>query len=251
MKRFAVLNRNAIKMIAALAMLLDHVGLVFFFGTPLYMPLRALGRIAFPLFAYLFAEGCIFTRSRTRHFFTVFLLGALCQGVFFLFTQQLYPLNILLTLSLAMLLVFAAEDAKAALFSEGTQRKRLLPLTVFALTLLLAFVLNLFFVFDYGFLGTVIPMIVALFDLRGRKLPPAIRERDAILPRILVCGGLSALLSLFSPFGYIQLFCLSAVPILLLYNGKEGKRKMKYFFYLFYPLHLALIQGLYWLTVLF
>jgi hypothetical protein len=82
-KRIAFFNRNALKIIAALAMLIDHAGILFFAGSPLYLPMRAVGRLAFPLFAYLFAEGCIFTRNRTRHLLSVFLLGVLCQGVFF------------------------------------------------------------------------------------------------------------------------------------------------------------------------
>ena len=44
--------------------------------------------------------------------------------------------------------------------------------------------------------------------------------------------------------GGIQYYALLSIPLLLLYSGKRGKRKMKYFFYIFYPLHLVIIYGI-------
>jgi hypothetical protein len=44
--------------------------------------------------------------------------------------------------------------------------------------------------------------------------------------------------------GYIQSWCLLALPLLLCYSGKRGRRKMKYFFYIFYPAHLVLLEGI-------
>ena len=44
--------------------------------------------------------------------------------------------------------------------------------------------------------------------------------------------------------GGIQILSLLAIPLLYCYNGQRGKWKMKYFFYIFYPAHLVLLQGL-------
>ena len=45
----------------------------------------------------------------------------------------------------------------------------------------------------------------------------------------------------------IQWYSLLALPLLLLYSGQRGKGDYKYLFYIYYPLHLAAIQGIRWL----
>ena len=53
---------------------------------------------------------------------------------------------------------------------------------------------------------------------------------------LLVCLGFR--------FTNVQMWALLALPLLALYNGQRGKWKMKYFFYIYYMLHLVIIQGL-------
>ena len=43
-------------------------------------------------------------------------------------------------------------------------------------------------------------------------------------------------------YGVIQLFVIISYPLLKLYDGTKGKNKfMKWFFYIYYPLHLIII----------
>ena len=68
------LSGSALKVIAMISMVIDHVALYLMEqGTLLYETMRCIGRIAFPVFAFLIAEGFIHTRNRYRYFFT--LLG--------------------------------------------------------------------------------------------------------------------------------------------------------------------------------
>ena len=61
------INAFTLKMIATVAMLIDHIGAVLF---PQIEILRIIGRIAFPIFAYMIAEGCVHTKSKKKYFLT-------------------------------------------------------------------------------------------------------------------------------------------------------------------------------------
>ena len=63
------ISGNALKFLAAAAMLVDHIGLILF---PKIFVLRAIGRLAFPLFAYMIAEGCRYTRHKARYLLLIF-----------------------------------------------------------------------------------------------------------------------------------------------------------------------------------
>ena len=71
MKKISLTN-NQLKIIAMLAMLSDHIGKVLL---PQYQILQIIGRLAFPIFAFMIAEGCFYTKNKVRYFLTVFLLA--------------------------------------------------------------------------------------------------------------------------------------------------------------------------------
>mgnify|MGYP002512812198 CR=1 FL=1 len=69
-----------LKLLAAACMLIDHAGMLLF---PDKMWMRAVGRLAFPIFAYMIAEGCTYTRSRGKYFAQMAGLALVCQLVYF------------------------------------------------------------------------------------------------------------------------------------------------------------------------
>lgn len=97
------LSSNALKLIAALTMLIDHIGVILLPNVPI---LRVIGRIAFPIYAFMIAEGCAYTKNKLRYFLSVFLLGAVCQIVYGIFDSEVY-LGILITFSLSILVIHA------------------------------------------------------------------------------------------------------------------------------------------------
>ena len=80
----------------------DHVGKLLL---PQVMMLQIIGRLAFPIFAYMIAEGCYYTRSRAKYLRNIAAVALLCQIVYFVAMGSLYQC-IMVTFSLSVLLIF-------------------------------------------------------------------------------------------------------------------------------------------------
>ena len=138
MKRPLSLSAADLKYLAALCMLLDHMGVVFphlfsGLGLPAALDLlpRCVGRLAFPIFAYFVAEGC--RRTRFFHRYLIRLgVFALVSQVPFTLTTGTWGGNVILTFFLAALAIYGYERLVKAEYS----------LTVAALPLLGACVLR-------------------------------------------------------------------------------------------------------------
>lgn len=215
------LSGNALKLLAALFMTIDHVGVLLL---PHVIVLRILGRLALPIFAFMIAEGCRYTRNRLRYFGSVFALGVLCQIVYYLADRSLY-FSILITFSLSIATIYALQDWK----EQKTTRSAL----VFFGAVAGVYALNRVFVIDYGFWGCMLPVFAAAFQKTAW-------DRPWVNLGMLGLG----LLVLAADLGQIQYYALPALPLLACYNGRRGRWKLKYFFYLFYPIHLVLLQGI-------
>ena len=223
------LSGNTLKIIAAIAMVLDHAGLMFF---PQYSIFRILGRLAYPIFAFMIAEGCHYTKNKLRYFLTVFLLGGICQAVYFIFCGDTY-LNILLTFSFAIPLIYLLQ-----LWKEKRNWVFMFP---FAAAVTAAYLLDRYLTINYGFWGIMAPVLTALcYPNKGEKLKIGHHWLRVGLMGI----GLILIACVSHP---IQYYSLLTLPLLLLYSGKRGKYNLKYGFYLFYPLHLVALQAIAWL----
>lgn len=215
------LSGNALKIIAAISMTLDHMGLMLLHDMTLF---RILGRLAMPIFAYMIAEGCHYTRNPKKYLGTVFGLGAVCQIVYWFVDHSLY-FSILITFSLSIGMIYALQSWK--------QTRSALSGLRFALLVAAVWWLNQIFAIDYGFWGCMLPVFAAL---------PQKTRYDRYPVSILTLGV--GLLFLAADIGGIQIFSLLALPLLLAYSGQRGKWKMKYFFYVFYPAHLVILEAI-------
>lgn len=228
-------------------MLIDHIGYLLL---PQFIVLRYIGRIAMPLFAYMVAEGCRYTKDKIKHFALIFLLGVVCQIVYYIYDGSLF-INILLTFSLSIMVIYAMQFCKKCLFDRELDLfYKVLSVLLFACAVFVVWLLNSInningkkFEIDYGFWGCMLPVFAALLDFRGLPLPDKLKWLDnyylKLIPFtvgiVMVCVTVTELNEWYS---------LIALVPLLLYNGQKGEMNLKYFFYIFYPVHLVLLQGL-------
>ena len=216
------LSGNALKIIALITMTVDHIGYYIF---PYSLIFRIVGRLAFPIFAYMIAEGCRYTHNKKKYLLTVFGVGAVCQIFSLIFEKSLY-FNIMISFSLSILMTFALQRAKSKKDFTAWAEFVVLVLLVFSLTEIAP---RLFpyadFQFDYGFVGMLIPVVLSQLPDKRIKL-----AAEALLLIILSVN-----------ISKYQLFSLFALIPLAFYNGKRGKMNIKYLFYAYYPAHIAII----------
>ena len=219
-KKFSGLTGNQLKLIALISMTCDHVGLQLF---PDVLLLRIIGRLALPIFAYMIAEGCRYTRNRKKYLLRMASLAALCQVVYFFAMGSLYQC-ILVTFSLSLCLIYALDELQA---HPGT-KTRIIALGMLVAVFVLCVVLPDFlpgFEIDYGLMGVLLPVLIYF----GR---PA--HHFLLAGLILLCFS----------YGGLQWWSLAAIPLLSVYNEQRGKYNIGRLFYIYYPLHLVVIYGL-------
>ncbi len=220
------LTGNQLKIFAMVCMTVDHVGYLLL---PQYILLRYIGRLSMPIFAWMIAEGCGYTKNRLRYLLTVAGVAALCQLVYYVADGSVMQC-ILVTFTLSILLIYALDNA-----GKNVLSKLILAGVFGAIVYLCIFLpkrLPGFYV-DYGFFGVILPVAIYMGRTREEKLFAA----------ACCLAGIAV------NYELVQWFSFAALPILYLYNGRRGKYRLKYLFYLYYPLHLAAIYGIgYWLN---
>ena len=208
---------------ALLCMLVDHTGLALF---PAVDAFRCVGRLAFPLYCFLLAQGYLHTRS-VRAYARRLLLAALLSEIPFdllIFGRLSCTVeqNVLFSLLLGLMALYAADTLRAhppAAWLAGG----LLCLAAMATHV------------SFGWLG--IALCLCARYAQGSRLRLALGTGA-----LLVLYTLSQLLSgVERDWALTSLWALAAIPLMLLYNGRPGVRApaLTFLFYAAYPLHLA------------
>ena len=260
LKKLRIFNGNTLKILAAIFMFIDHLGILIF---PNELWLRDLGRLSMPLFAFMIAEGCRYTKNKIKHFFLLFGLGTACQIVYIIFDPSNMYLGILLTFSISTLIIYAMQFAKKCFFSAQEKTLSLggevaqaplhsdnrLALKAASLMLvftliILAFTLCHFVTVDYGFWGVMMPVFASIFDFHRIPALDRLKKMDCLPVKILCMAIAEIMLIVTHVSPDFQTPALFAFLLLLLYNGEKGKANLKYFFYIFYPVHLGVLTGI-------
>lgn len=240
-----------LKMIAVITMLIDHTAASVLERMLMQMPawgpingtnwaswhtfyivLRGIGRMAFPIYCFLLAEGFLYTRSRAKYALRLFVFALISEIPFDLaLNGRLIVLsynNVFFTLLLGLLTIMAVDyikeklplegDASRALYGRTVSRYLLTAAVLFAGCVLAEFVLRC----DYGATGVL--AIFVLYVWRERRLM-------GFTIAVVVLGLLA---------GTLEFLALLMLIPMYFYNGTRGKQ-VKYFFYAFYPAHLLIL----------
>lgn len=233
------LSGTALKWMAVIFMAIDHVAYTVlqqgFLATPDRLPfhlgpltfqkeilvqlsllMRGIGHLAFPLFAFLMVEGFFHTRSVWKYGQRLLLFAVLSEIPFDLaicggFTWEVQ--NVFFTLLIGLVGMELSERCGTGILEK---------LVIMVLCCGVAEAIR----GDWGMIGIL--FILILYQLHGKKSWQA------------VAAGMGLLMV----FGFRQITIFLIIPLIFLYNGKRGTGRFRYFFYWFYPLHLAALAVL-------
>ena len=229
------LSTADLKLIAIIAMTVDHLAWLFFPGFQrawyVYL-LHIIGRLTAPIMWFFIAEGSHYTKNPKKYITRLFVFAIISHFAYsFAFGLNPIPFkngifnqtSVIWSLAIAAALIFIVNKYKLSYWKN------------FAL-ILLANLLS--FPADWSCIATMVPFY--LYNHRG-DFKKQIRD--------FVLFGLMYVLVYFifidKIYGILQLFIFLSIPVLGLYNGKAGNnRNMKWLFYIYYPAHLVIIGAL-------
>ena len=224
MKKIQFINSNVLKILAMMLMLLDHLWATI---VPDNQWMTCVGRLAFPIFAFMISEGYVHTSDFKKYAKRLFIFGLISEIPFNLMSAGsfIYPFhqNVMFTLLLGLLSIREIDRFKKD-FRVKTGIFCLLKVALFLLIGTVGFV-------DYNAMGILV--IIAFYVFRDVKFGRLFQLASLVLLFIVFFKG--------QGFGV-----LSMIPICL-YNGKKGKNSkiLKHAFYWFYPAHMAAIYLIY------
>ncbi len=201
----------ALKCIALICMVIDHTGAILF---PELRWMRYLGRLAFPIYAFLIVEGYVHTRNVRKYILRLAVFAVISDVPFDIaaFGMWFDPghQNVFFTLLMGLLALVIIDR-----FTHHTFLQAILVAS-------LAYMAQLLHT-DYRYIGVC--LIVVFYIFRDRLFFKITAALNAIIP--------------FS--SNIEFMACTAILPISLYNGKRGRFSWKPFFYIFYPAHLLLL----------
>ena len=229
--RYRVLSGSALKVLAVISMLADHTAKRIlahypWFVEPLYrlgstdvswyVLAESFGRLAFPIFCFLIVEGYYHTHDVRKYMRRLFVFSLISEIPFDLALKPswFYPLkqNVYFTLLIGLWTIWTMDQFRF---------RRMLRLVIALCGMTFARGLMT----DYSFRGIFLIVVLYLFHEE----------------RLVQCfaGAAAIAWETYAPPSFILCY---------LYNGKRGLR-LKYFFYLFYPVHLMILGLIRWLCI--
>lgn len=224
------MNAFVLKIIACFTMFIDHVGYIVFDGHSSWF--NYVGRLAFPIFAFQISEGYIHTHDVKKYLLRLILFAFISQIPFLLFHSIINNepgLNVIFTLFLGLIAII--------IYDKYNKFVGVFSAIIFGI---IAHFLNS----DYSFYGVGITFLFYVFNknkcLLAISFIIATLMQYSYLILVYYNYGFEFLKNVFIIYLPYFICTIFSIIIILCYNKKKGP-STKYFFYLFYPLHMILI----------
>jgi hypothetical protein len=224
-------------------MVIDHIGIILFPDTGI---LRVIGRVSFPLFAFLIAYGCTKTRNLPLYFIRLTAFAFLCHVILPGWNSE--KLNIFYTLAFGVFIIMLIEitvkyykNINLYLSPSGSRflqyrYKKFVAAASSAAVILALLALLYFSKINYGIGGV---LLILLFWVT-LKVDLSFTKKTA-LPCLLIFN----IVCILKGASKSQIFSFFAVFFIICFSDTKIKSASleKYAFYLFYPIHIAVLFG--------
>jgi ABC-type multidrug transport system permease subunit len=223
-----------LKLIAAVIMLIDHIGFVIF---PEHIVFRLIGRLAMPIFAYSIALGFTKTRSYKKYLLRMGIFAIISQIPFWIMDYAAQPhnfewmhFNIGFTFFGALIALYLYKKVK-----DNPSESYILQIIGIIMIIAIVSLLNC----DYGGYGILVVIVfyeylIVRKDIK--KTTTALLLVTLSLPIVYLMNSLQGVIDLV----VTQSIAVGALPLIRRYD-KVHFKKLKYFFYVFYPGHMLLL----------
>lgn len=235
-KPFGGLTSNMLRILAMAFMICDHLWAKVVPGNDW---MTYVGRMTFPIFAFMISEGFVHTSNLKKYIFRLLGFALISEIPFNLFYggNWFYPYhqNVLFTLLLGLLAITLIDKAR---------KDKTAKTIIKTVLILIPICLGAFIGFpDYGFWGFLTVVMFYLF--RGFPFAWLLQLIAMVLMNFVLYEGQFISVELFGKTYEIatQGFAVFALIPIWLYGGRKGKSSkiMQYGFYAFYPLHMLII----------
>ena len=242
MTKSKILNSNQLKLIAIIAMTVDHIAWAMFDGYPsalLPLVMHIIGRLTCPIMCYFIAEGYHYTRNINKYTFRLFAFAFVSHFAYifasndfvdfksfipFYYGNFLNQTSVMWSLAWGLVMLRIADSKRIK-----SIYKVLLVILICIITL----------PSDWSCIAAL--CIMAIGTNRGD-----FRKQMSWLIFYVALYSLVYFFAIDKAYGILQMGVVFSIPVIAMYNGKRGKNPkinkfMKWFFYIFYPVHLFVI----------
>lgn len=238
-KSFFGLSGSALKILAIITMLIDHIGAFVVYPYlagnnvsnyeevfNLYYIMRIMGRVAFPIFVFLLVEGIKHTKDIRKYILRMFIFAMISEVPFVLAAEKeikgITMTNVFFTLTTGLII--------CAIIEKLLDYKKLSHVVICALSVFIGGVFVRVMDTDYGIYG----VFAVLAGYIISRFTNNIKERYSYIATI---SGICLVLIC---IGGLEIFAVLSILPICFYNGSRGI-KLKYVFYGFYPVHLLVL----------